>query len=341
MDRVRVVVSSVLVAALAACGPTPAKVNNPLPPGGGGVQPVGTAAPLEGSDWGGTDGADRVNFYFRKGGILHYRDPQGWWEDGTWWQSGSLISFSVSDGFATYSGRIGADGATIAGDATNRKGKSWHFELKKGTPRQPAQYDLTGQMWGGTESSSWITFYFKANGVMEYESPSGGYATDGTWEVDGNWVYFKMTGDKLEYFGSIDPTTGTHMVGNAWSPENKRWNWSVDKGVNANPGGGGGGNGGGGQPGFGGARAATIEGTTWEGDNGGDAITLRFDPGGKLFAQDADGTYDGSWYQNGNSVSFDMNDRYSNYEGTLDGATLKGNAHNKAGSNWSFNLRKK
>jgi hypothetical protein len=267
-----------------------------------------------------------VNFYFRKNGVLHYRDPQGWWEDGTWTQNGTLVILNVSDGFATYQGRL--SGEVISGTASNKKGKTWNFEIRRGTPRQPAQVDLTGQMWGGTESNQFVVFYFKAGGVLEYDTPQG-YFDDGTWEVDGNWVYFKLTGDKLEYFGSID---GDHMFGNAWSPENKRWAWDVTKGQNTNPK-----SGGGGQV----PTTDGIEGTSWEGDNGGDWMMVRFDAGNKLYAKDNAGEYTGTWYQSGTSVTFEMYDRYIVYEATLTGAVMKGTGKRKDGETWQFEFRKK
>jgi hypothetical protein len=297
-------------------------------PGPGPVTPGAPAASIEGSSFTGLDGNDRINFYFRKSGILHYRDPQGWWEDGRWSQTGATVTWTVTDGFATYTGTLAGDALT--GTATNRNGKSWGFRLSKGTPRQPPSVDLNGQDWGGKEDKTCIVFHFKPGGVLEYDTPSGHY-TDGTWEVDGEWVYFKHASTGFEYFGSV---SGDRMNGNLWSTTGQRWSWDVNRGVAP--------------PDCGGKPAATpvpqiasIEGSTWSGDNGGDPIELRFKASGLLEATDNDGNWVGTWFQNGAVVNFDLNSRYSWYTGTLSGTTLAGDAENKDGTKWKFRVQRK
>jgi hypothetical protein len=311
-----------------ACGPpapgAPARV-----PQGPQFQPQNPppaqAAPIVATDWTGTDGGERVNFYFRKDGILHYRDAAGWWEDGTWTQSGTLILFSTGDRFAEYSGRLAGDALT--GSARNRKGKTWSFELRRGTPKQNARFDLAGQTWGGTEAEQWVTFHFKSGGVVEYDTPQG-YFTDGTYEIDGTWVFIKTAGDKLEYFGGVD---GDRMSGNAWNPASKRWSWSVVRGKDANPK----------TAGPTAPKVASVEGSTWEGNNGGDWLLVRFDPGGKLWGKDAEGELTGTWVQSGTTLSFEMTGGYVSYQGTLDGAVMKGKARNRSGGAWEFELTRK
>jgi hypothetical protein len=311
---------------------------------------TGTSDSVEGLGFTGTDGTDRINFYFRKGGTLHYRDPQGWWEDGKWTQEGQIVKFSLSDGFVDYTGTV--NGATIVGTATNQQKKTWSFRVQRGTPRQPPAMDLTNSSWGGKEDKTCIVFQFRPGGVLEYDTPSGHY-TDGTWEIDGAWVYFKHKKTGFEYFGSVKDA---HMNGNLWSTNGQRWSWDVNKDVvpdecGKSVAGKGTGIGGGKGGSFGDPSksatptpvVASLEGSTWEGDNGGDVTTFRFKAGGVLEAKDPQGNWKGTWFQNGSQVSFDLNGRYSWYEGLLDatGTSLAGGGKNKDGLEWKFLVKKK
>ena len=302
--------------------------------------PGGPVPTVEGHGFGGTDGNDRINFYFRAGGVLHYRDPQGWWEDGRWTQAGSSVSITLSDGFATYTGFI--NGNVISGEARNKNGKAWKFSVTEGTQRRAATVDITNSKWGGKEDKSCIVFFFRDGGVLEYDTPSGHYV-DGSWDVDGDWVYFKHKNTNFEYFGSIK---GERMNGNLWSTEGKRWSWDVNKNVVPDQCAPGVAKGGAGKPPAGDAPGqnmgvATLEGTTWEGDNGGDPTTLQFKPGGILLAKDPQGDWKGSWFQNGSQVTFDLNGRYSWYEGVVSGSNMTGAGHNKDGLDWRFTVSKK
>ncbi len=331
----RLVVLLVAVVLSAASGGAPAVQSSGPPPGRGTpwVAPgAGAPASVEDKGFTGTDGTDRINFYFRKAGVLHYRDPQGWWEDGRWQQAGANVTISLAEGFATYRGVLQGD--LLSGEATNKNGKSWRFSVRQGTPRQPAQLDLVGSSWGGKEDKSCIVLHFRTNGALEYDTPSGRYA-DGFWEIDGEWVYLKHKNTGFEYFGSVK---GGRMYGNLWSKDGQHWGWDVNKGVvPTGCGGAAGGGGGAPQP----AAVATVEGTTWEGDNGGDATTLRFEKGGVLLAKDPQGDWKGTWFQNGGQVNFDLNGRYSWYEGKIDGKQMTGAGHNKDGLDWTFKLGKK
>ena len=338
--RLAVLVVAAVISA-ASGGSSGTAISRPNPPVQPGQQPGWNAqvAPLEGG-YTGTDGSDRINFYFRKGGILHYRDPQGWWEDGKWQQNGAQVTLTLSDGFASYTGFI--QGETISGNATNKNGKGWKFFVQKGTPRQAASIELTGSRWGGKEDKTCIVFHFKPRGVLEYDTPSGHYV-DGTWELDGEWVYFKHKGTSFEYFGTVK---GERMYGNLWSKEGQHWGWDVNKNVVPNDCATGGNvaQTGGKKPGFGNPdvpAVPTVEGTTWEGDNGGDPTTLQFKPGGVLLAKDPQGNWKGTWFQNGAQVNFDLNGRYSWYEGIVNGGSMTGDGHNKDGLEWKFLVKKK
>jgi hypothetical protein len=340
--RLIVLVSAVLASAASSGGGGTAVSGLPVQQAPPVTAPVNGS--LEGQGFTGTDGSDRINFYFRKGGVLHYRDPQGWWEDGRWQQRGSQVTFTLSDGFVTYTGQV--NGTVIVGTAVNQQKKTWTFRVQQGTPRQPPSVDLTNSAWGGKEDKTCIVFQFKPGGVLEYDTPSGHYL-DGTWEIDGEWVYFKHKKTGFEYFGNVKDQ---HMNGNLWSTDGQRWSWDVNKGVvpdecgkNIAKGLGKGGFGDGTKLSTPAPQIASVEGSIWEGDNGGDATTFRFKPGGVLEAKDPQGDWKGSWFQNGTKVNFDLNGRYSWYEGVLDASatTLTGGGKNKDGLEWKFVVKKK
>jgi hypothetical protein len=327
-----------LAAAASAASGGGTAVSGPPLQGGPYTPPApGQVASIEGQGYTGTDGSDRINFYFRKAGVLHYRDPQGWWEDGKWQQNGATVTFTLSAGFANYTGQI--VGTTISGTAVSQSKKTWRFSVQQGTPRKPPAIDLTGSSWGGKEDKSCIVLTFKPDGQLEYDTPSGHY-TDGSWQIDGDWVYLKHKKTGFEYFGSIKDE---HMTGNLWSNDGQRWSWDVNKGVVPEACG---------KTVAGGKGTptpapapviASIEGSTWEGDNGGDATTFQFKAGGILVAKDPQGSWKGSWFQNGLQVSFDLNGRYSWYEGILEagGQAMNGAGHNKDGLDWKFAVKKK
>ncbi len=348
----RLIVLFVAVLASAASGGQTATSGPPPPMGAPQGQwngmPGAPVPSLEGQGFSGTDGTDRINFYFRKGGILHYRDPQGWWEDGSWQQNGVQVTFLLGDGFTTYHGQV--IGNTISGDAINKKGKTWRFSVQQGTSRLPGSIDLSGSTWGGKEDTKCIVFSFKPGGVLEYDTPSGHY-TDGTWLIDGTWVFVKHKATGFEYFGNIK---GERMNGNLWSLKGQRWKWEVGKGVVPPDCGktvaGGKGSFGTGTTGSTGSTSTTtppapavasIEGSIWEGDNGGDATILKFKAGGVLHARDPQGDWKGSWAQNGSQITFDLNGHYSWYEGTVAGETMSGAGHNKDGLDWKFLVKRK
>jgi hypothetical protein len=332
VNRLRIsVLAAAALVAVASSNTNGTAVSGGLPPQGY-VAPASTT--VEGQGFTGTDGTDRINFYFRKGGVLHYRDPQGWWEDGKWQQQGAQVTFWLSGGFATYTGTL--VGTVISGTAVNQQKKSWNFRVQQGTPRQPPSVDLTATRWGGKEDKDCVVLEFKPAGVLEYDTPSGHF-TDATWELDGDWVFIRDKKAGFEYFGNVK---AQHMNGNLWSKDGQHWSWDVNRDVV--PDGCGKAVASRGEK-SGGPTIATIEGSVWEGDNGGDPIALTFKPGGVLHAHDAEGDYKGSWFQNGIQVSFDLNGRYSWYEGQLDasGGSMGGGGKNKDGLEWKFLVKKK
>jgi hypothetical protein len=87
----------------------------------------------------------------------------------------------------------------------------------------------------------------------------------------------------------------------------------------------------------------SIAGTTWAGtDSDGDDYTFRFMPGGALHYTSPTGSYEnGTWTQEGKRVAFEMNDHYSDYEGTIEGETMQGKASNKAGHAWTWSVTRR
>jgi hypothetical protein len=83
-----------------------------------------------------------------------------------------------------------------------------------------------------------------------------------------------------------------------------------------------------------------LTGTTWEGKSlEGLDQTIRFLPDGKLTITRAGRTIDkASWTQDGARVSWEVNERYAEYTGTLNGDTMDVSAHNKVGKMWTTTL---
>jgi len=66
---------------------------------------------------------------------------------------------------------------------------------------------------------------------------------------------------------------------------------------------------------------------------------FEFRPGGLLRYQSNGKTYDnGRWVQTGTKVAIDMNDHYADYDGTIEGDSISGTAHNKPGASWTWSI---
>ena len=87
-------------------------------------------------------------------------------------------------------------------------------------------------------------------------------------------------------------------------------------------------------------RVDDLTGTTWAGKSlDGLDQTIRFLADGKLTITRAGRTIDkATWTQDGTRVSWEVNDRYSEYTGTRTGDTMDVSAHNKAGKMWTTTL---
>jgi hypothetical protein len=85
---------------------------------------------------------------------------------------------------------------------------------------------------------------------------------------------------------------------------------------------------------------ADLTGTTWAGKSlDGLDQTVRFLADGKLTITRGGRTIDNAtWTQDGARVSWQVNDRFSEYAGTRTGDTMDVSAHNKAGKMWTTTL---
>lgn len=292
---------------------------------------TGSAPSIAGQSYNGTEGVERLQLHFLPNGVLHYRDPFGWWENGRWWQNGTQLTMEVGDGgFVKYTATISGD--LIAGDAVNKKGTTWKFAVQRGKPVLPPSVSLAGTSWGGMESDQCIVFHF-ANGTASYDLPDGGHGDDGIYRIDGKFVDIELEGGDLRYYGAL--RDDNKLSGNLWTKDRRTFQWSLDKGVVP--------------PGCNPAvktkpntpQVASIEGATFAGDNGGDPMTIVFKAGGALEATDAEGTYPGTWNQSGDQLTFELNGRFAWYEGKLTGGTISGDGHNKNGLNWKFSFTRK
>jgi hypothetical protein len=90
------------------------------------------------------------------------------------------------------------------------------------------------------------------------------------------------------------------------------------------------------------AEPLSLEGTTWAGivfDT--DTITFEFLEGGALQYTVPSGTYtNGTWIQEGNSIYIEMNNKFTEFEGTIDGNRMSGTARNKNGMNGTWSVEK-
>jgi hypothetical protein len=87
--------------------------------------------------------------------------------------------------------------------------------------------------------------------------------------------------------------------------------------------------------------AIDIEGTVWSGvDSMGDAYTFRYLKGGVLNYTSPTGTYqNGTWKQHEGKVYMEMNGRYAEYRGVLQGESIVGEAGNRAGLHWGWRVK--
>ena len=80
-----------------------------------------------------------------------------------------------------------------------------------------------------------------------------------------------------------------------------------------------------------------VDVTTWVGSNHEGAITFEFLIGGILRYSTPNGTWtNGTWSQQGNTITFEMNSHYADYTGQIRGTHMSGTGHNTRGARWEW-----
>ena len=80
-----------------------------------------------------------------------------------------------------------------------------------------------------------------------------------------------------------------------------------------------------------------LDGTRWQGTAIDGPVTLEFLVGGFLRYTTANGTFaNGSWHQDGNAVTFEMNSHYADYTGHIHGTRMSGRGENRAGRTFDW-----
>ncbi len=180
---------------------------------------------------------------------------------------------------------------------------------------------VSGTLWAGKDSDGdFYEYAFMANGDLYYQSPSG-FLANCTWKQDGDSIYMETNYKYSEYQGQI---SGSHMEGNAWNVQNRKWKWQADKQtlpasmVN------------GGVP--------SIAGTSWNlsGTNG-EKYVFTLLKNGTLSVTPQNGLpTDAGWTQDKNSIDIWFGDNIVAYRGRVNGTHMEGTASSSNGSHWTW-----
>jgi hypothetical protein len=89
--------------------------------------------------------------------------------------------------------------------------------------------------------------------------------------------------------------------------------------------------------------SASVAGTTWAGtDSDGDYYEYHFRPDGSLHYTSPTGSWkDATWKQHKNRIYMEMNNKYSEYEGTIAGKRMAGDSWNVVGKKWTWEAVRK
>jgi hypothetical protein len=84
-----------------------------------------------------------------------------------------------------------------------------------------------------------------------------------------------------------------------------------------------------------------VEGTMWEGKTDFGVFIVRFEPGGVLCYTSGSGTFrNGTWQQHGATILLEMNGHYSDYRGEIRSDHIHGDAINKVGQHWKWDVKR-
>ncbi len=86
----------------------------------------------------------------------------------------------------------------------------------------------------------------------------------------------------------------------------------------------------------------SVSGTTWEGkDSDGEYSIYHFLPDSILHYEISTGFWqNGSWKQDNNKIYFEMNNKFSEHNGTIRGNKMKGTGHNIEKHEWTWKANK-
>jgi hypothetical protein len=88
-------------------------------------------------------------------------------------------------------------------------------------------------------------------------------------------------------------------------------------------------------------RVPKLEGTTWSGDGVVAPTTYTFAEGGGLIYSYNGQTYTaGSWRQQGDTIYWETNNKYCEFEGRVKGDEMSGKAWNVAGGKWELKMKR-
>ena len=88
-------------------------------------------------------------------------------------------------------------------------------------------------------------------------------------------------------------------------------------------------------------KVPDLEGTMWSGDGVVAPTVYTFNKGGGLtFSYGTETHTTGSWKQDGRTVYWETCNRYCEFDGTFDHASMSGKAHNVTGGKWDLKMSK-
>lgn len=83
----------------------------------------------------------------------------------------------------------------------------------------------------------------------------------------------------------------------------------------------------------------SIAGTLWVADDDGDVTTFYFENDGTLsYTYNGKSYRNGTWKQSGRTVSFEMNESYRTFSGTIEGDRITGSSQNVADKSWELTM---
>ena len=91
-------------------------------------QPVASEA-ISGTVWRGIADGVEETWEFRPDGTLHYTTPSGTWDNGTWKQDGSHVTWETNEHYADYDGSI--TGTLMRGKAWNVDNHRWTWSFHR------------------------------------------------------------------------------------------------------------------------------------------------------------------------------------------------------------------